>query len=190
MNGTGRPGSTVTILRGDVAVGNATVQQSGEFIALVRLNEGANDFTAVADEGGPVSAPSNMLRVWLDSQAPEGTVDYLVDGGTYSTAQARDACGRGARSLCGTANDPATVYASGVASVSFVLQHEGTSCLGPAGDWSSAACGTPVVTTLDGLGGWSFYTGLLSMSGSYALVVTFTDVAGNSTEQPLSFTIQ
>ena len=66
------PGSTVEVFDSlGVMVGTAVEASPGQFTITVSLNEGSNDFTAVATDAADNSSPAANFSVTLDTMAPD-----------------------------------------------------------------------------------------------------------------------
>src|SRR5690606_13305140 len=80
------PGATQVVLsrNGTPVTGNLTVSSSGAFSALVQLESGANNFTAVSTGRGGASPASAPVTVTLDESVPDAptgiTATSLEDG--------------------------------------------------------------------------------------------------------------
>lgn len=162
LNGTGEPGSTITISNGSDILGTVNVPSSGlwSFTPPVPLSNGTYEFTATAtDAAGNPSGQSNAWTITVDGTAPDAPViTQVVDdapGGTLGSLNLNDTTNDATPTLSGTAEANATV--------------------------TIRADGVVIGTTVaDGLGAWSFtpYTPL--GEGPHTLTAVATDAAGNT----------
>lgn len=80
IEGTGSPGTKVKLLNGGEDVGMVNVGEEGSFNISTELTEGENELSAVSMVDGEETKESNPVTVYLDTQAPELTVESPQDG--------------------------------------------------------------------------------------------------------------
>ncbi|KLP49151.1 BapA/Bap/LapF family large adhesin [Enterobacter kobei] len=162
LNGTGEPGSTITISNGSDILGTVNVPSSGlwSFTPPVPLSNGTYVFTAIAtDAAGNPSGQSNAWTITVDGTAPDAPViTQVVDdapGGTLGSLNLNDTTNDATPTLSGTAEANATV--------------------------TIRADGVVIGTTVaDGLGAWSFTPSTPLGEGPHTLTAVATDAAGNT----------
>lgn len=162
LNGTGEPGSTITISNGSDILGTVNVPSSGlwSFTPPVPLPNGTYVLTATAtDAAGNPSGQSNAWTITVDGTAPDAPViTQVVDdapGGTLGSLNLNDTTNDATPTLSGTAEANATV--------------------------TIRADGVVIGTTVaDGLGAWSFTPSTPLGEGPHALTAVATDAAGNT----------
>ncbi|WP_270285583.1 BapA/Bap/LapF family large adhesin [Enterobacter kobei] len=162
LNGTGEPGSTITISNGSDILGTVNVPSSGlwSFTPPVPLSNGTYVFTATAtDAAGNPSGQSNAWTITVDGTAPDAPViTQVVDdapGGTLGSLNLNDTTNDATPTLSGTAEANATV--------------------------TIRADGVVIGTTVaDGLGAWSFTPSTPLGEGPHTLTAVATDAAGNT----------
>ncbi|MEH3609731.1 Ig-like domain-containing protein [Enterobacter kobei] len=162
LNGTGEPGSTITISNGSDILGTVNVPSSGlwSFTPPVPLSNGTYEFTATAtDAAGNPSGQSNAWTITVDGTAPDAPViTQVVDdapGGTLGSLNLNDTTNDATPTLSGTAEANATV--------------------------TIRADGVVIGTTVaDGLGAWSFTPSTPLGEGPHTLTAVATDAAGNT----------
>ncbi|MFZ5178418.1 BapA/Bap/LapF family large adhesin [Enterobacter kobei] len=162
LNGTGEPGSTITISNGSDILGTVNVPSSGlwSFTPPVPLSNGTYVLTATAtDAAGNPSGQSNAWTITVDGTAPDAPViTQVVDdapGGTLGSLNLNDTTNDATPTLSGTAEANATV--------------------------TIRADGVVIGTTVaDGLGAWSFTPSTPLGEGPHALTAVATDAAGNT----------
>ncbi|MFY7165693.1 BapA/Bap/LapF family large adhesin [Enterobacter cloacae complex sp. SHL012] len=162
LNGTGEPGSTITISNGSNILGTVNVPSSGlwSFTPPVPLSNGTYVLTATAtDAAGNPSGQSNAWTITVDGTAPDAPViTQVVDdapGGTLGSLNLNDTTNDATPTLSGTAEANATV--------------------------TIRADGVVIGTTVaDGLGAWSFTPSTPLGEGPHALTAVATDAAGNT----------
>ena len=165
LNGTGEPGSTVTIRLDGQDIGTAVVNSGGAwtFTPTTPLVNGQHTFTVVAsDAAGNASAPSADFTLTVDTTPPPAaTIDTVSDnvGPVQLPLNSGDTTDDTLPQLQGTAPDGTTIAI-----------YDGTTLLGPA--------------VLDGSGGWSFTPTTPLTDGPHSLTVHATDEAGNTTISP------
>ncbi|HAS1430561.1 TPA: BapA prefix-like domain-containing protein, partial [Enterobacter hormaechei] len=165
LNGTGEPGSTVTIRLDGQDIGTAVVNSGGAwtFTPTTPLVNGQHTFTVVAsDAAGNASAPSAGFTFTVDTTPPPAaTIDTVSDnvGPVQLPLNSGDTTDDTLPQLQGTAPDGTTITI-----------YDGTTLLGTA--------------VLDGSGGWSFTPTTPLTDGSHSLTVHATDEAGNTTISP------
>ncbi|MEP8541303.1 BapA/Bap/LapF family large adhesin [Enterobacter hormaechei] len=158
LNGTGEPGSTVTIRLDGQDIGTAVVNSGGAwtFTPTTPLVNGQHTFTVVAsDAAGNASAPSAGFTLTVDTTPPPAaTIDTVSDnvGPVQLPLNSGDTTDDTLPQLQGTAPAGTTITI-----------YDGTTLLGTA--------------VLDGSGGWSF-------TPTTPLTVHATDEAGNTTISP------
>ena len=162
LNGTGEPGSTITISNGSDILGTVYVPSSGlwSFTPPVPLSNGTYVLTATAsDAAGNPSGQSNAWTITVDGTAPDAPViTQVVDdapGGTLGSLNLNDTTNDATPTLSGTAEANATV--------------------------TIRADGVVIGTTVaDGLGAWSFTPSTPLGEGPHTLTAVATDAAGNT----------
>ncbi|EQA4047652.1 BapA/Bap/LapF family large adhesin [Enterobacter kobei] len=162
LNGTGEPGSTITISNGSDILGTVNVPSSGlwSFTPPVPLSNGTYVLTATAtDAAGIPSGQSNAWTITVDGTAPDAPViTQVVDdapGGTLGSLNLNDTTNDATPTLSGTAEANATV--------------------------TIRADGVVIGTTVaDGLGAWSFTPSTPLGEGPHTLTAVATDAAGNT----------
>ncbi|WP_416503190.1 BapA/Bap/LapF family large adhesin [Enterobacter kobei] len=162
LNGTGEPGSTITISNGSDILGTVNVPSSGlwSFTPPVPLSNGTYVLTATAtDAAGNPSGQSNAWTITVDGTAPDAPViTQVVDdapGGTLGSLNLNDTTNDATPTLSGTAEANATV--------------------------TIRADGVVIGTTVaDGLGAWSFTPSTPLGEGPHTLTAVATDAAGNT----------
>ncbi|EPB5263568.1 BapA/Bap/LapF family large adhesin [Enterobacter kobei] len=162
LNGTGEPGSTITISNGSDILGTVNVPSSGlwSFTPPVPLSNGTYVLTATAtDAAGNPSGQSNAWTITVDGTAPDAPViTQVVDdapGGTLGSLNLNDTTNDATPTLSGTAEANATV--------------------------TIRADGVLIGTTVaDGLGAWSFTPSTPLGEGPHTLTAVATDAAGNT----------
>ncbi|MEC5518630.1 Ig-like domain-containing protein [Enterobacter hormaechei] len=165
LNGTGEPGSTVTIRLDGQDIGTAVVNSGGAwtFTPATPLVNGQHTFTVVAsDAAGNASAPSAGFTLTVDTTPPPAaTIDTVSDnvGPVQLPLNSGDTTDDTLPQLQGTAPDGTTITI-----------YDGTTLLGTA--------------VLDGSGGWSFTPTTPLTDGPHSLTVHATDEAGNTTISP------
>ncbi len=165
LNGTGEPGSTVTIRLDGQPVGTALVNSGGAwtFTPTTPLVNGEHTFTVVAiDAAGNASATSAGFTLTVDTTPPPAaTIDTVSDniGPVQLPLNSGDTTDDTLPQLQGTAPDGTTITI-----------YDGTTLLGTA--------------VLDGNGGWSFTPTTPLTDGPHSLTVHATDNAGNTTISP------
>ncbi|CZV20699.1 TPA: BapA/Bap/LapF family large adhesin [Enterobacter hormaechei] len=165
LNGTGEPGSTVTIRLDGQDIGTAVVNSGGAwtFTPTTPLVNGQHTFTVVAsDAAGNASAPSASFTLTVDTTPPPAaTIDTVSDnvGPVQLPLNSGDTTDDTLPQLQGTAPAGTTITI-----------YDGTTLLGTA--------------VLDGSGGWSFTPATPLTDGPHSLTVHATDEAGNTTISP------
>ncbi|MCX5576375.1 Ig-like domain-containing protein [Enterobacter sp. E-TC7] len=160
LNGTGEPGSTITIFNGSDIIGTVAVPSSGlwSFTPPSPLADGTYVLTATAtDAAGNPSGQSNAWTIIVDGTAPEAPViTQVVD----------DVPGRtGSLDLNETTNDSTpTLSGTAAANATVTIRVDGVDI------------GT---TVADGLGAWSFTPDAPIAEGPHTLTAVATDAAGN-----------
>ncbi|OAE47742.1 Ig-like domain repeat protein [Enterobacter cloacae] len=165
VNGTGEPGTTVTIRLDGQDIGTALVNSAGAwtFTPTTPLVNGQHTFTVVAsDAAGNTSAPSGGFTFTVDTTPPlAATIDTVSDsiGPVQVPLNSGDTTDDTLPQLQGTAPAGTTITI-----------YDGTTLLGTA--------------VLDGSGGWSFTPTTPLTEGPHSLTVHATDEAGNTTISP------
>lgn len=160
LNGTGEPGSTITIFNGSDIIGTVVVPSSGlwNFTPPSPLADGTYVLTATAtDAAGNPSGQSNAWTIIVDGTAPAAPViTQVVD----------DVPGRtGSLDLNETTNDSTpTLSGTAAANATVTIRVDGVDI------------GTAVA---DGLGAWSFTPDTPIAEGQHTLTAVATDAAGN-----------
>jgi len=152
-------GSTVTVYDDGVALGTATVDETGawSFTLVTPLADGLHPLTATVTDGdADTSAPSDALVLTIDTQAPLAPSDLaLSTGGNLTNDNTPTVVGNA------EPGSTVTVYSDGV------------------------EVGAGVA---DGTGFWSITVSLLS-DGVHSLTATATDEAGNTSPASESLVI-
>lgn len=160
LNGTGEPGSTITIFNGSDVIGTVEVPSSGlwSFTPPSPLADGTYVLTATAtDAAGNPSGQSNAWTIIVDGTAPAAPViTQVID----------DVPGRtGSLDLNETTNDSTpTLSGTAAANATVTIRVDGVDI------------GT---TVADGLGAWSFTPDTPIAEGQHTLTAVATDAAGN-----------
>lgn len=160
LNGTGEPGSTITIFNGSDVIGTVEVPSSGlwSFTPPSPLADGTYVLTATAtDAAGNPSGQSNAWTIIVDGTAPAAPViTQVID----------DVPGRtGSLDLNETTNDSTpTLSGTAAANATVTIRVDGVDI------------GT---TVADGLGAWSFTPDTPIAEGPHTLTAVATDAAGN-----------
>lgn len=160
LNGTGEPGSTITIFNGGDIIGTVAVPSSGlwNFTPPSPLADGTYVLTATAtDAAGNPSGQSNAWTIIVDGTAPAAPViSQVMDDvpGRTGSLDINETTNDATPTLSGTAEPNATV----------TLRVDGV------------AIGT---TVADGLGAWSFTPDTPIAEGQHTLTAVATDAAGN-----------
>ena len=160
LNGTGEPGSTITIFNGSDIIGTVVVPSSGlwNFTPPSPLADGTYVLTATAtDAAGNPSGQSNAWTIIVDGTAPAAPViTQVID----------DVPGRtGSLDLNETTNDSTpTLSGTAAANATVTIRVDGIDI------------GT---TVADGLGAWSFTQDTPIAEGQHTLTAVAADAAGN-----------
>ncbi|HGH4635947.1 TPA: BapA/Bap/LapF family large adhesin [Enterobacter bugandensis] len=160
LNGTGEPGSTITIFNGSDIIGTVVVPSSGlwNFTPPSPLADGTYVLTATAtDAAGNPSGQSNAWTIIVDGTAPAAPViTQVVDDVPERT---------GSLDLNETTNDSTpTLSGTAAANATVTIRVDGVDI------------GTAVA---DGLGAWSFTPNTPIAEGQHTLTAVATDAAGN-----------
>ncbi|HDV8499920.1 TPA: BapA prefix-like domain-containing protein [Enterobacter bugandensis] len=160
LNGTGEPGSTITIFNGSDIIGTVVVPSSGlwNFTPPSPLADGTYVLTATAtDAAGNPSGQSNAWTIIVDGTAPAAPViTQVVDDVPERT---------GSLDLNETTNDSTpTLSGTAEANATVTIRVDGVDI------------GTAVA---DGLGAWSFTPDTPIAEGQHTLTAVATDAAGN-----------
>ncbi|WP_150144938.1 BapA/Bap/LapF family large adhesin [Enterobacter bugandensis] len=160
LNGTGEPGSTITIFNGSDIIGTVAVPSSGlwNFTPPSPLADGTYVLTATAtDAAGNPSGQSNVWTIIVDGTAPAAPViTQVVDDVPERT---------GSLDLNETTNDSTpTLSGTAEANATVTIRVDGVDI------------GT---TVADGLGAWSFTPDTPIAEGQHTLTAVATDAAGN-----------
>lgn len=160
LNGTGEPGSTITIFNGSDIIGTVAVPSSGlwSFTPPSPLADGTYVLTATAtDAAGNPSGQSNAWTIIVDGTAPAAPViTQVVDDVPERT---------GSLDLNETTNDSTpTLSGTAEANATVTIRVDGVDI------------GT---TVADGLGAWSFTPDTPIAEGQHTLTTVATDAAGN-----------
>lgn len=176
LSGTGNPGDTVTIYDSGVKIGDAVVDNTGNWTWTPPspLAGGTYEITLTVtnvDGTGNESAPSQPVTITIDTEAPATPAAPIV---TDSVTQITGPVPNG-----GTTNDPRPVL-SGTGTPNDVINITDT------------VNGTPTVVgtvTVDSNGNWSWRPGSDIAEGSHAYTATATDEAGNVSDPSSAITI-
>lgn len=160
LNGTGEPGSTITIFNGSDIIGTVVVPSSGlwSFTPPSPLADGTYVLTATAtDAAGNPSGQSNAWTIIVDGTTPAAPViTQVVDDVPERT---------GSLDLNETTNDSTpTLSGTAAANATVTIRVDGVDI------------GT---TVADGLGAWSFTPDTPIAEGQHTLTAVATDAAGN-----------
>ncbi|MCK6896213.1 BapA/Bap/LapF family large adhesin [Enterobacter bugandensis] len=160
LNGTGEPGSTITIFNGSDIIGTVAVPSSGlwSFTPPSQLADGTYVLTATAtDAAGNPSEQSNAWTIIVDGTAPAAPViTQVVDDVPERT---------GSLDLNETTNDSTpTLSGTAEANATVTIRVDGVDI------------GT---TVADGLGAWSFTPDTPIAEGQHTLTAVAADAAGN-----------
>lgn len=160
LNGTGEPGSTITIFNGSDIIGTVAVPSSGQwsFTPPSPLDDGTYVLTATAtDAAGNPSGQSNAWTIIVDGTAPAAPViTQVVDDVPERT---------GSLDLNETTNDSTpTLSGTAAANATVTIRVDGVDI------------GT---TVADGLGAWSITPDTPIAEGQHTLTAVATDAAGN-----------
>ncbi|MFP2431892.1 BapA/Bap/LapF family large adhesin [Enterobacter ludwigii] len=160
INGTGEPGTTITLSSGGTVIGTVLVPASGVWSITPSspLADGGHVLTATAvDAAGNPSGPSNAWSITVDGTAPEvPVISQVVDDVQGST---------GALTAGAITNDP-TPTLNGTAE--------------PGSTVTIRLDGVDIGTALVGSGGaWTFTPGTPIGNGEHTLTAVTTDAAGN-----------
>ncbi|MCC2003614.1 BapA/Bap/LapF family large adhesin [Enterobacter bugandensis] len=160
LNGTGEPGSTITIFNGSDIIGTVVVPSSGlwNFTPPSPLADGTYVLTATAtDAAGNPSGQSNAWTIIVDGTAPAAPViTQVVDDVPERT---------GSLDLNETTNDSTpTLSGTAAANATVTIRVDGVDI------------GT---TVADGLGAWNFTPDTPIAEGQHTLTAVATDAAGN-----------
>lgn len=160
LNGTGEPGTTITIFNGSDIIGTVVVPSSGlwNFTPPSPLADGTYVLTATAtDAAGNPSGQSNAWTIIVDGTAPAAPViTQVVDDVPERT---------GSLDLNETTNDSTpTLSGTAAANATVTIRVDGVDI------------GT---TVADGLGAWSFTPDTPIAEGQHTLTAVATDAAGN-----------
>lgn len=160
LNGTGEPGSTITIFNGSDIIGTVAVPSSGlwSFTPPSPLADGTYVLTATAtDAAGNPSGQSNAWTIIVDGTAPAAPViTQVVDDVPERT---------GSLDLNETTNDSTpTLSGTAAANATVTIRVDGVDI------------GT---TVADGLGAWNFTPDTPIAEGQHTLTAVATDAAGN-----------
>ncbi|ELX8412153.1 BapA prefix-like domain-containing protein [Enterobacter bugandensis] len=160
LNGTGEPGSTITIFNGSDIIGTVAVPSSGlwSFTPPSPLADGTYVLTATAtDAAGNPSGQSNAWTIIVDGTAPAAPViTQVVDDVPERT---------GSLDLNETTNDSTpTLSGTAEANATVTIRVDGVDI------------GT---TVADGLGAWSITPDTPIAEGQHTLTAVATDAAGN-----------
>ncbi|HHU0624336.1 TPA: BapA/Bap/LapF family large adhesin [Enterobacter bugandensis] len=160
LNGTGEPGSTITIFNGSDIIGTVAVPSSSlwSFTPPSPLADGTYVLTATAtDAAGNPSGQSNAWTIIVDGTAPAAPViTQVVDDVPERT---------GSLDLNETTNDSTpTLSGTAAANATITIRVDGVDI------------GT---TVADGLGAWSFTPDTPLAEGQHTLTAVATDAAGN-----------
>ncbi|MCU6329264.1 type I secretion C-terminal target domain-containing protein, partial [Enterobacter quasiroggenkampii] len=167
LSGTGNPGDTVTIYNNGVKIGDAVVDNTGNWTWTPPspLAGGTYDITLTVtnvDGTGNESAPSQPVTITIDTEAPATpAAPVITDSVTQITGPVPDG---------GTTNDPRPVL-SGTGTPNDVINITDT-----------VNGGTPAIVgtvTVDSNGNWSWRPDSNIAEGSHVYTATATDEAGN-----------
>ena len=170
INGTGEPGTTITVTSGSTVIGTVTVPASGEWsiTPTAPLPDGGHVLTATAVDGaGNPSGSSNTWSITVDGTAPVAPViTQVVDDvpGRTGPLDAGETTNDATPTLNGTAEPGSTV----------TIRLDGN------------AIGTALV---DSNGAWTFTPTTPLSEGPHTLTAVTTDAAGNISAASGGFTL-
>jgi hypothetical protein len=168
LNGTGEAGAIVEVFDGQDSLGVVDVDQNGDwtFTPDNNLSEGQHSFTARTTDLAGNTSTSAALVVTIDVEPPADPPTGRLDAGSDTGASNSDGI---------TSDDTPTLSGVAEANATVTLVING---------------GAPVQVTADGDGAWSYTSGQLPQ-GEYSVVLTQTDLAGNTSDpsDPFVFTI-
>jgi len=169
LNGTGEPGTTISIRLDGSQIGTAVVNDGGAwtFTPTIVIPNGQHTLTAAAiDKAGNVSTASGGFTFTVDTTAPPPPSITTV---TDNTGDVQGPL------TSGSATDETHPVMQGTAPAGTTIAiYDGTTLLGPA--------------VLDGNGGWSFTPPNTLTDGTHVLTAVATNAAGTSTPSG-SFTL-
>ncbi|HEY2452837.1 MAG TPA: Ig-like domain-containing protein [Scandinavium sp.] len=161
FNGTGEPGDTVIVLDNGEKIGEATVDEDGNwtFTPETGLADGEHSFTVIMqDPAGNQSEPSDPWVVTVDTSAP----DAPVISGVFDDVGVKTG-----NLTSGDTTDDTRPTLNGTAEAgSVVVIYDNGQKLGE--------------TTADENGNWSFTPETDLSEGEHSLTVTATDAVGNT----------
>lgn len=164
FNGTGEPGSTITVYNNSTILGTAKVDESGAwtFTPSTPLQDGTYAIRVTAtDAAGNVSAPSGNFTFTVDAKAPDApTFTAVIDNSDGTNVTVAN----------GGATNDATPTITGKAEPGALVTLWATL------DGNRVELGT---ATANAQGNWSITPGTPLAEGAYTLSVTATDSAGN-----------
>ncbi|ALK89388.1 Ig-like domain-containing protein [Limnohabitans sp. 63ED37-2] len=169
VNGTGTPGTVVTVFNGTTPVGTATVGTNGQWsVTTSALTGPAISLSATTtDAAGNTSAPTGAYPYTLDTAAPAKPSFAATDNVGPTT---------GAIAGGSTTDDTTPTFSGTTEPGAVVVIRDGETVLG--------------TTTARPDGTWSITPTEPLSNGPHNITQTVTDPAGNSsTSDPLSFTV-
>jgi large repetitive protein len=193
FSGSAEAGASVQVVYNGTTK-TATANASGNWSVSLTLAEGAKAATVTAtDAAGNTNSASQSLR--LDTVDPTVIADTPVAGTLYTDNSWDNTCAnRGGPGICGTASD---TNGSGVDDVTYELRKSGLlggnyQCWN-GNAWAPGQCGKQQVPD-SGPSPWWASVPTNSMPNGFILsiqmrlVLTVTDIAGNSATSTISFT--
>ncbi|MHA7845482.1 Ig-like domain-containing protein [Serratia sp. D1N4] len=167
LNGSGKPGSTVTVKDGDTVLGTTTVKPDGSwtFTPETDLGEGNHSLTVTAEDAAGNSVTSPAFELKVDTEAPAqpvigGAIDDVGDV-------------RGPLSSGSVTDDANPTFNGSAEPGSTIKVYDNDKLLGS------------VVT--DNNGAWSFTPTTPLVEGEHSITTTATDTAGNTSAPSESF---
>lgn len=171
FNGTGAPGSTITLYDGPTAIGSFTIGIDGQWSITPTqpLTEGAHAFTAVATDAAGNASPAANFNLTIDTTPPAAPVIVNAVGevsGASATLVSGGSMQNGIPTLSGTGEVGATIR---------IYDNGGT---------------TPIGTiTVPAGGNWTFTPTTALTEGAHTLTAVATDPVGNVGLPSAGFTL-
>ncbi|MCS3602961.1 VCBS repeat-containing protein [Buttiauxella sp. BIGb0471] len=171
FNGTGAPGSTITLYDGATAIGSFTIGSDGQWniTPAQPLTEGAHALTAVATDAAGNASPAANFNLTIDTTPPAAPliVNAVGEvGGASATLVSGGSIQNGTPTLSGTGEVGATIR---------IYDNGGTTPIG-------------TITVPDG-GNWTFTPTTALTEGAHTLTAVATDPVGNVGLPSAGFTL-
>ncbi|MHA7847653.1 Ig-like domain-containing protein [Serratia sp. D1N4] len=160
LNGSGKPGSTVTVKDGDTVLGTTTVKPDGSwsFTPETDLGEGNHSLTVTAEDAAGNSVTSPAFELKVDTEAPAQSV---IGGAIDDVGDVRGPLSSG------SVTDDANPTFNGSAEPGSVIKlYDNGNLLGSV--------------TADNNGAWTFTPTTPLVEGEHSITTTATDKAGNT----------